>query len=407
LLRLPVQNLYVSNIYMFPQDSLRNWKSGKGLWAKVDDAQWSDWRWQLQNRLSRKTDFEKLLQLTDSEVAGFEASVDKLSVSVTPHFFNLIDRSDPNCPIRRQVVPQGAESLVSTEEMADPVGEEKTMPVPGIVHRYPDRVLFLVTDRCASYCRYCTRSRMVSNAQGYGFSPSIDVGLDYIKKNKSIRDVLLSGGDPLLLSDEKIGRILSSLSKIEHVEFVRIGTRVPVFLPQRVNDSLLDSLSQHPNLWISIHVNHPGECSLELRDACLKLTKQGIPIGNQSVLLRGINDNIGCMQQLIHRLLMMKVRPYYLYQCDLVEGSSHLRSSVQKGLDIIKGLRGKTTGYAIPQFVIDAPKGGGKVPLNPDFVHEWNDSEIILKNFEGELFSYPNNTNLLVVSELEHKLDTV
>jgi len=214
--------------------------------------------------------------------------------------------------------------------------------------------------------------------------------LEYIRKNKSIRDVLLSGGDPLLLSDDKLRKLLTSLSEINHVEFVRIGTRIPIFLPQRINDSLLDALSSHPNLWMSIHVNHPAECTIELKDACAKLVNSGIPLGNQSVLLKGINDNTACMQQLIHRLLMMKVRPYYLYQCDLVQGSSHLRAKVKTGIQIISELRGKTTGYAIPQFVIDAPKGGGKVPINPNYIQEWNQSEIIFKNFEGDLFSYPN-----------------
>lgn len=374
---------------MYPQDKLSNWLQGKGDWSHVDDSLWFDWKWQLQNRLSRKSDFLKYMELTGEEVSGFEAAENKLSVSVTPYFFNLINKENPDCPIRKQVLPQGAESYVSPEEMTDPVGEEATMPVPGVVHRYPDRVLFLVTDRCASYCRYCTRSRMVSNAQGYGFSPSVEMGLDYIRKNTSIRDVLLSGGDPLLLSDDKLANLLSKLADIEHVEFVRIGTRIPVFLPQRITNSLLKSLSVHPNLWISLHVNHPSECTIDLKSACHKLSKVGIPLGNQSVLLRGINDDESCMQQLIHRLLMMKVRPYYIYQCDLVKGSSHLRADVSKGVEIIKKLRGNTTGYAIPQFVIDAPNGGGKVPINPNFVESWNDSEIILKNFENQLFSYP------------------
>jgi lysine 2,3-aminomutase len=374
---------------MFPQDSLKNWHKGKGSWSNVDDSLWFDWKWQMRNRLSTVSDFQQYLNLTQDEISGFKAAVGKLSVSVTPYFFNLIDKTNPNCPIRRQVVPLGGESNVSPEEMIDPVGEDETMPVPGIVHRYPDRVLFLVTDRCASYCRYCTRSRMVSNAQGYGFSPSLFAGLEYIRNNESIRDVLISGGDPLLLSDSKLKQLLVNLSDIKHIEFVRIGTRIPVFLPQRINDSLLDALSSHPNLWMSIHVNHPAECTLELKDACKKLVNSGIPLGNQSVLLKGINDSSRCMQQLIHRLLMMKVRPYYLYQCDLVRGSSHLRADVKKGVEIIQQLRGNTTGYAIPQFVIDAPKGGGKVPINPNYIEEWNNSEIIFKNFEGDLFSYP------------------
>ncbi len=359
------------------------------MWSDVEDHLWSDWRWQLRNRLTTLPEFSKYIRLTEEEISGFSAAQDKLLVSVTPYFFNLINSKDPNCPIRRQVIPSGSESSVSSYELSDPVGEESTMPTPGIVHRYPDRVLFLVTDRCAAYCRYCTRSRMVSNAQGYGFSPSLDVGLDYIRKNTQVRDVLLSGGDPLLLSDEKLGFLLSSLANIDHVEFVRIGSRVPVFLPQRINESLLEKLRLHPNLWMSIHVNHPNECTLELRDACLKLASTGIPLGNQSVLLKGINDTAECMKHLIHRLMMMKVRPYYLYQCDLVQGSSHLRSSVNKGVDIIRELRGTTTGYAIPQFVIDAPGGGGKIPVNPNYIDEWTSSHIKLKNFEGAAYFYP------------------
>ena len=263
------------------------------------------------------------------------------------------------------------------------------MPVPGIVHRYPDRILFLVTDRCASYCRYCTRSRLVSNASGYGFRPNYKECIDYIKNNKSIRDVLISGGDPLLLSDEKLESLLCSLAQIEHVEFVRIGSRIPVFMPQRITDSLLNSLGRHHNLWMSIHVNHPTECTAELKDACSKIVRSGIPLGNQSVLLKGINDDLQTMRSLIHRLMMMKVRPYYLYQCDLVSGSSHLRADVNKGVEIIEKLRGHTTGYSIPQFVIDAPGGGGKIPINPNYIKQESKELIEMKNFEGETFSYP------------------
>lgn len=374
---------------MYPIDSLPNWAQGKGIWSDVPDAEWNDWRWQMRNRLQSKRDFEKFITLTDDELLGFTAAENKLSVAVTPYFFNLIDHKNINCPLRKQIIPSGKESLESPEEMLDPVGEESSMAVPGVVHRYPDRVLFLVTDRCAAYCRYCTRSRLVSNAQGYGFHPQIDQSIEYISKNEAIRDVLISGGDPLMLSDEKLFSILSRLSKIPHVEFVRFGSRIPVFLPQRITDSLVNALSSHPNVWISIHVNHPEECSIELRDACHKLASSGIPLGNQSVLLKGINDDISIMKQLIHRLLMMKVKPYYLYQCDLVKGSSHLRVDPSVGIDIIEKLRGHTTGYAIPQFVIDAPKGGGKIPINPNYLIDKNSEYFTLKNFEGKSFQYP------------------
>ena len=377
---------------MHPQDSTNYWFSGKGHWSNVSDEEWSDWRWQMKNRLSKKEDIEQYLSLTNEEMVGFKISESKLLVSITPHFFNLIDTKDSNCPIRKQVIPSGAEAVFSPNEFSDPVGEESTSPVAGIVHRYPDRVLFLVTDRCAAYCRYCTRSRMVSNANGYGFRPNLGEGLDYISNNRNIRDVLISGGDPLLLSDDKLSFLLSKLAKIKHVEFVRIGSRVPVFMPQRITNSLLDSLNKYPNLWMSIHVNHPTECTIELKDACNKLMNHGIPLGNQSVLLRGINDNTNVMKSLIHRLMMMKVRPYYLYQCDLVRGSSHLRTEVTKGLEIIRNLRGHTTGYAIPQYVIDAPGGGGKIPINPDYLVNENRDFYELKNFKGETFRYPKGS---------------
>ena len=373
---------------MFPIDNLDNWHSGKGYWSDTTDAEWNDWKWQLRNRITKKEQFERYLKVSDSESEGLSISSSKLLVSVTPHFLNLINPIDPDCPIRKQVIPSNHEGFVLPYEDPDPVGEERSMVVSGLVHRYPDRVLFLTTDRCGSYCRYCTRSRLVSNAQGYSFHPNFEKNLDYIKKHTEVRDVLLSGGDPLLLSDSKLSYLISELSKIPHVEFIRLGSRLPVFLPQRVTDGLVDALQGHPNVWMSIHVNHPKECTIELKNACHKLAKSGIPLGNQSVLLRGINDDVNIMRSLIHRLLIMKVRPYYLYQCDLVPGSSHFRTPVQKGIDIIEGLRGTTTGYAIPQFVIDAPQGGGKIPINPNYVKEINGKVWKLKNFENKEFCY-------------------
>jgi lysine 2,3-aminomutase len=373
---------------MQPTDDRSSWFEGKGHWSSVPDSDWNNWKWQLRNRITIKSDLDGLLTLSSKEEDGFAAALNKLSVGITPYFANLIDPNDFLCPIRKQVIPSIEESTTSNAELKDPVGEELDMVVPGIVHRYPDRVLFLVTDRCASYCRYCTRSRMVSNAQDYGFHPSLQSGLDYIKSNKSIRDVLLSGGDPLLLSDEKLSYLLTSLAEISHVEFVRIGSRVPVFLPQRITDSLIEALQQHDNTWMSIHVNHPNECTKELYNACHKLAKAGIPLGNQSVLLKGVNDNPDTMKSLIHRLLMMKVRPYYLYQCDLIEGSSHLRTDPLVGVKIIESLRGHTTGYAIPQFVIDAPGGGGKIPLNPNYLERVDGGIFHLRNFEGKSFVY-------------------
>ena len=374
---------------MFPQDNKTAWFSGKGYWSHVSDDDWGDWKWQMRNRLRKKADFEKYLKLTHEEINGLKIAEKKLSVAVTPYFFNLIDPNDPSCPIRKQVIPVGEEGNIGEEEFLDPVGEEDSLAAPGVVHRYPDRVLLLVTDRCASYCRYCTRSRMVSNAQGYGFHPKIEESLSYISKNIKIRDVLISGGDPLMLSDDKIAYLLKRLSEIDHVEFVRIGSRIPVFMPQRITPPLLEALNCHPNLWLSIHVNHPQECTEALKATCLSLAKKAIPIGNQSVLLRGINDDADTMKSLIHRLLMMKVRPYYLYQCDLVKGSSHLRVDPMVGIEIIEALRGHTSGYAIPQFVIDAPGGGGKIPINPEYIKEITPNEFVLKNFSGSTYKYP------------------
>jgi len=279
--------------------------------------------------------------------------------------------------------------VVSEEEMLDSLGEDAHSPVPGLVHRYPDRVLFLVTDRCAAYCRYCTRSRLVSNAQDYNFHPEHERALRYIEAHPEVRDVLLSGGDPLLLSDRKLDHLLGRLRAIKHVEFIRIGSRIPVFLPQRITPELCEVFKKHGPIWMSIHVNHPKECTQELKDACERLAYAGVPLGNQSVLLRGVNDDAAVMKALMHRLLRMRVRPYYLYQMDLITGGSHFKVDVRKGIEIIRALRGHTTGYAVPQYVIDAPGGGGKVPINPEYIERITDDEIVFKNYEGETFRYP------------------
>jgi len=374
---------------MYPNDNPSTWHGGQGLWAEVPAAQWNDWRWQLQNRILTIEQIEKYIDLTPEERAGCEHAKDKLALAITPHFFNLIDRNDPACPIRLQVIPRGGELETAPEERLDPVGEEETMPVPGLVHRYPDRVLFLVTDRCAAYCRYCTRSRLVSNAQNYDFHPEFESGLKYIEAHPEVRDVLLSGGDPLLLADNKLDYLLGRLRAIPHVEFIRIGTRIPIFLPQRITPALCEIFKKHGPIWMSIHVNHPRECTVELKEACDRLAYAGVPLGNQSVLLRGVNDDAETMKHLVHRLLQMRVRPYYLYQCDLITGSAHFRTDPRKGIEIIRALRGHTTGYAVPQFVIDAPGGGGKVPLNPNYVKEMNDEEVVLRNFAGDIYHYP------------------
>ncbi|MBL9167717.1 MAG: KamA family radical SAM protein [Verrucomicrobiales bacterium] len=372
-------------------EALKAFRSaGRGFWSHVPDAEWNSWQWQLKNRITNLTSLQRLMPtLTPEELAGVQLANTKLAMAITPYFFSLIDAADENCPIRSQVIPRLEETSTAPWEMSDPCGEDSHSPVPGLVHRYPDRVLFLVTDRCAAYCRYCTRSRLVSNATGYDFHPEFDRQIEYIAKTPSVRDVLLSGGDPLLFSDEKLEFLLSRLRAIPHVEFLRIGTRIPLFLPQRITPELCSMLKQYHPLFMSIHSNHPRELTTEVRDALGRLADAGIPLGNQSVLLRGVNDDPLVMKAHLQKLLMCRVRPYYIYQCDLIAGSSHLRASVRKGLEIMQSLRGHTTGYAVPQFVIDAPGGGGKVPINPEYVLQHNADRVVFRNFEGKVFEYP------------------
>jgi lysine 2,3-aminomutase len=363
-----------------------------GHWPAESMDRWDDYQWQLKNRINTLAELESKIELTDVERAGVLLAGSKLAMSITPHFFNLIDPRDPDCPIRRQVIPRLEEGWTAPEEMADPCGEDSHMPVPGLVHRYPDRVLFLVTDRCASYCRYCTRSRVVSGVGEQHLETQWEAAFRYLEKTPQIRDVLLSGGDPLLFSDARLEKILTRLRAIPHIEFVRIGSRIPIFLPQRITPALCEMLRKFHPLFISIHTNHPKELTTEVRDALGRLADAGIPLGNQSVLLRGVNDSADVQRALVHKLLRCRVRPYYLYQCDLINGSSHLRTSVAEGLEIIDQLRGHTTGYAVPQFVVDGPGGGGKIPLNPDYVLERRENRTLLRNYEGQTFEYPEPT---------------
>jgi lysine 2,3-aminomutase len=362
-----------------------------GFWRDelVPPEEWNSAAWQLRHRITTLAQLEKHLVLTDEERAGVLLSGNKLAMAITPHYFNLIDPEDPEDPIRRQVIPRIEETWDDPEEMADPCGEDGRMPVPGLVHRYPDRVLFLVTDRCASYCRYCTRSRVVSGVGEQELHTDHEAAFRYLEEHTEVRDVLLSGGDPLLFSDSKLEAILARLRAIPHIEFLRIGSRVPIFLPQRITPELCRMLQRYHPLWLSVHTNHPRELTTEVREALGRLADHGVPLGNQSVLLRGVNDDAGVMKALVHKLLMCRVRPYYLYQCDLIQGSSHLRTSVQAGIDIIEQLRGHTSGYAVPQFVIDAPGGGGKVPVNPDYVLLRDEQRTLIRNFEGRSFEYP------------------
>ena len=358
-------------------------------WGAVSTEQWNDWSWQLRNRIQNLAQLESRLPLTPEERAGTILAGKKLALGITPHFFNLIDREDPDCPIRRQVVPRIEESNTAPDEMQDPCGEDSNMPVPGLVHRYPDRVLLLVTDRCASYCRYCTRSRVVSGAGEQELTMDLEGAFAYLEKHPEVRDVLLSGGDPLLLSDSKLDAILMRLRQIPTIEFIRIGTRIPIFLPQRITTDLLNVLKKHHPLWMSVHSNHPKELTQEVRMALGRLADAGIPLGNQSVLLKGVNDRVDTLKSLFHKLLLCRVRPYYLYQCDLISGSAHLRTTIREGQEIMEQLRGHTTGYAVPTYVVDGPGGGGKIPIGPNYIVGMADNRVILKNYKGDVYEYP------------------
>ena len=360
-----------------------------GYWPEEAMENWHDHLWQLKNRVTTLSELEKHINLTEEERSGVRLSGNKLAMAITPHFFNLIDADDPNCPIRRQVIPRIEETITGPDEMSDPCGEDSHMPVPGLVHRYPDRVLFLVTDRCAAYCRYCTRSRMVSGVSDHKLETQWEAAFQYLENTPQVRDVLLSGGDALLLSDARLEKILSRLHAIPHIQFIRIGSRIPIFLPQRITPELCKMLAKYHPLFISIHANHPLELTNEVKEGLERLANAGIPMGNQSVLLKGVNDSVEIQKELVHKLLICRVRPYYLYQCDLIEGSAHLRTSINKGIEIIEGLRGHTSGYAIPQYVIDGPGGGGKIPINPDYVIKHDDGAITLRNYEGKHFNYP------------------
>jgi len=367
-----------------------------GYWATrdVSPEDWKDYRWQLKNRVQSLARIEEDLTLSEEERSGILLTGTKLASAVTPHYFNLVEADNHACPIRRQIIPRLEETFEDAREMSDPCGEDEHMPVPGLVHRYPDRVLFLVTDRCASYCRYCTRSRVVSGVGEQHLETQWEAAFAYLENTPQVRDVLLSGGDPLLLSDGRLDRILSRLRSIKHIQFVRIGSRIPIFLPQRITPSLCAILRKYHPLFISIHANHPRELTTEVRDALGQLADAGIPLGNQSVLLKGVNDSVDVQRALLHKLLLCRVKPYYLYQCDLIKGSAHLRTPIRTGLEIIEGLRGHTTGYAIPQLVIDAPGGGGKIPINPNYVVSSDERQTLLRNYEGKEFLYPEAQEL-------------
>ena len=363
-------------------------------YANVTDEQWNNWRWQLSNRINTVDEFEKIIPLTDSEREALSAA-NLFRVDITPYFISLIDPNDQDDPVRKQVVPSSKELLPFTAMMEDSLSEDRHSPVPGLVHRYPDRVLMLVTTQCATYCRYCTRSRIVGDPSATFSRAEFEMQIEYLKRTPQVRDVLLSGGDPLVLAPKILEEILSRLREIPHIEIVRIGSRVPVFMPMRVTQDLCDMLAKYHPLWLNIHVNHPNEITAELAAACDRLTRAGIPLGNQAVLLAGVNDNVHIQRELVQQLVRMRVRPYYLYQCDLVEGAGHFRTPVGKGIEIMEGLRGHTSGYAVPQYIIDAPGGGGKIPVAPNYLLSYSDHKVILRNYEGYVTTYEEPTDYL------------
>jgi lysine 2,3-aminomutase len=356
-------------------------------YADVPAEKWNNWRWQLSNRINTPEEFDKVIPLTPSERKALSAS-HLFRVDITPYFISLIDPDDPNDPVRKQVVPTESEMVPFTAMMEDSLAEDRHSPVPGLVHRYPDRVLMLVTTQCASYCRYCTRSRIVGDPSATFSRAEFEMQIEYLERTPQVRDVLLSGGDPLVLAPKILEEILSRLRAIPHIEIIRIGSRVPVFLPMRITDELMDVLQKYHPLWLNIHVNHSNEITAELAEACDRMSRAGIPLGNQAVLLAGVNDNVHVQRQLVHDLVRIRVRPYYLYQCDLVEGAGHFRTPVAKGIEIMEGLRGHTSGYAVPTYVIDAPGGGGKIPVTPNYLISMSDHKVVLRNFEGFITTY-------------------
>ncbi len=372
------------------------------MWANVPDAQWNDWRWQLSHRLNSLAELSQIINLTDEEVEGCRSH--HFRVDVTPYFASLIDPDDPNCPIRRQVIPTNRELTAFAGMGADSLNEDAHSPVPGLVHRYPDRVLMLVTTQCASYCRYCTRSRLVGDPNAQFSRSDYDAQIDYIARTPQVRDVLLSGGDPLVLPPRILEDLLRRLRAIEHVEIIRIGSRVPVFMPQRITPELVEMLRRYHPLWMNLHFNHAKELTPEVAVALARLADAGIPLGSQTVLLANVNDSVAVMKELIHKLVRNRVRPYYLYQCDLVAGAGHFRTTVSKGIEIIEGLRGHTSGYAIPTYVVDAPGGGGKIPVMPQYLISQAPGKVVLRNFEGYITTYnePNDYTGHTAARPEH-----
>lgn len=350
--------------------------------------EWKDWKWQLKNRITTLEELKTIIALTPSEEEGIKRSKGRLAMAITPYFFSLIDRTDPNCPIRKQAIPRIEEFSIGTHDMVDPCGEDKHSPAPGLVHRYPDRVLLLITDSCAMYCRYCTRRRMVGEEMPPMSIERFEEAYKYIKSKRSIRDVLISGGDPLMLNTEHLEYYLKKLRSISHIDIIRLGTRVPVTLPMRVDKDLASMLKKYHPVYMSIHFSHPKEVTPDVRDACTIFADAGVPLGSQTVLLKGVNDKPSVMKRLMHELMRTRVRPYYIYQCDPVIGTGHFRTPVSVGINIMEKLRGHTSGYAVPTFVVDAPGGGGKIPVGPTYLISQAKDKVVLRNYQGNIFEY-------------------
>ncbi len=367
--------------------------------ADVADETWNDWRWQLRARVRDLGELERLFELSEDERSTVARLGGRLPVGITPYYAALIDPADPMDPIRRTMIPVAGEFVSGAGEADDPLAEDDDMVVPGLVHRYPDRVLFLVSNFCATYCRYCTRARMVGKTGEFHFNlDQYQVALNYLAEHEEVRDVLISGGDPLTMGDDRLEWLLSRLRAIPHIEFIRMGSKVPAVLPQRITPELTAILRRHHPFWLSIHFQHPNELTPEVAEACGRLADAGIPLGSQTVLNRGVNDEVPVMKRLMQGLLRNRVRPYYIYQCDPITGSAHLRTPVSRGLEIIAGLRGHTTGYAVPQFVIDAPGGGGKIPLMEQAIVGRDGDDLLVRNYEGGIFRYPDPLDAEAVS---------
>lgn len=362
--------------------------AGKGVWSHVSDKDWNSWIWQQQQRIKSMDQLEKVIKVTDEERVAFEKSNEMFHMGITPYYATLMDPNDPNCPVRLQSVPKAGELTILPEDLEDPLAEERDMPVPGVTHRYPDRVLFYTTHNCPVYCRHCTRKRKVSDPSTSAQIAQLEGGLKYIESQKSIRDVIISGGDPLSLSDDRLEWILSRLRACDHIETIRLGSRNLVTLPFRITDAFVAMLRKYHPIHINTHFNHPKECTREAFDTAARLADAGCTLGNQSVLLKGVNDSPEIFKKLVHKLMLMRIRPYYIYQCDLSQGISHFRTPVEKGIEIIEHLRGHTSGLCVPQFVVDAPGGGGKIPVNPNYVVSHEGKKWVLRNYKKKEYTY-------------------